>query len=215
MRFAFLTDRVRPDGTADDQLAAQALRERGAHVEFVPWEKASGDHDRWIVRSPWNYHHHAADFLATVSSLPGVINPAPLLRWNADKGYLLELGQRGVPVIPTRTCTRATLDLGDWDEVVVKPVVSAAGDGTCRLRRDMIHADTLARLPGGRLLVQPFLPEVLTAGEVSVILIDGMVTHAVKKTGAPGNFLVHEEHGGRVDTWHLSPSISALSHDAV
>ncbi len=215
MKFAFLTDRARAAGTADDQLAAAALRERGARVDFVPWEDASGNYDRWIVRSPWNYHHHAADFLATVSRLPGVVNPPPLLRWNADKGYLLELAARGVPVIPTRACTREALELGEWDEVVVKPPVSAAGDGTFRLRRDTIHADTPARLPEGRLLVQPFLPEVLSKGEVSVILVDGEVTHAVKKTGAPGNFLVHEEHGGRVDTWDVSPRISRLSHDAV
>ncbi len=215
MKFAFLTDRIRPQGTADDQLAAAALRARGASVDFVPWESAEGDYDCWLVRSPWNYHHHVGEFLDTMSRLECVVNPPSLLRWNADKSYLVELAARGVPVIPTRTCTRDALDLGDWDEVVVKPTVSAAGDGTYRLRRDMIHADTCGRLPGGRLLVQPFLPEVLSAGEVSVVLVNGEVTHAVKKTGAPGNFLVHEEHGGRVETWDVSPRISGLSHDAL
>ena len=34
-------------------------------------------------------------------------NPAPVVAWNLDKRYLLDLAAAGVPVIPTRVCDDA------------------------------------------------------------------------------------------------------------
>lgn len=54
-------------------------------------------------------------------------------------------------------------------------------------------------------LVQPFVTEIETDGEVSVIAIGGVVTHAVEKRSAAGEWRVQSDFGGsvtRVDVTH-------------
>jgi glutathione synthase/RimK-type ligase-like ATP-grasp enzyme len=48
------------------------------------------------------------------------------------------------------------------------------------------------------MLLQPFLPSVLSQGEVSLILIAGKVSHAIRKTPREGDFRVQDDHGGQV-----------------
>jgi hypothetical protein len=45
-------------------------------------------------------------------------------------------------------------------------------------------------------MVQPFLPEIVTEGEWSLLFIAGIFSHAVLKRPADGNFLVQSEFGG-------------------
>jgi glutathione synthase/RimK-type ligase-like ATP-grasp enzyme len=49
------------------------------------------------------------------------------------------------------------------------------------------------------MLVQPYLPSVATAGEISLVFVDGECTHAVRKRAAAGDFRVHDDYGGTVD----------------
>jgi hypothetical protein len=54
--------------------------------------------DLVVVRSTWDYPDRREAFLAWAESLPHVLNPPEVLRWNTDKRYLEELS---VDVIPT------------------------------------------------------------------------------------------------------------------
>ena len=45
------------------------------------------------------------------------------------------------------------------------------------------------------MLLQPYLSNVETAGEVSVLLIDGAVSHAVRKVPVPGDYRVQDDFG--------------------
>jgi glutathione synthase/RimK-type ligase-like ATP-grasp enzyme len=45
-------------------------------------------------------------------------------------------------------------------------------------------------------MIQDFVPEIQTAGELSIIIIDGEITHAVRKTPAKGDFRSQAEIGG-------------------
>jgi hypothetical protein len=49
-------------------------------------------------------------------------------------------------------------------------------------------------------MVQPFLPEVLSEGEWSLVFIDGLYSHAVHKRPAAGSWLVQDELGGSVES---------------
>src|SRR5689334_20257395 len=114
----------------DDAFAIPALLAAGFQPESVPWDRVRGDWDALLVRSTWDYTEREDEFRAWLDRLEAsgarLFNPAPLLRWNLDKRYLLELQAHGVPVIPTLYLPRhAAVDLHEalissgWTRFVV------------------------------------------------------------------------------------------------
>ncbi|HEX5097706.1 MAG TPA: hypothetical protein VFX21_16905 [Acidimicrobiia bacterium] len=212
VRLVTATDLPVPD--TDMPLVVSALRDRGAIVAVDDWRAAAVD---WadarvtVVRSPWDYVDHLAEFLAWVDRVDAVTNlwnPAAVLRWNTHKSYLLDLGARGAPVVPTVMLTHggaAALDgIADaqgWNALVVKPAVGVGGDGAGRFDvgdpAGQRHLDDLLR--AGDVLVQQFAPAIVSDGEYSVVMFDGVVSHALRKRVASGEFRIHEERGGRTD----------------
>src|SRR5579871_5151045 len=150
MDVAVATCRVLPESDPDMAPLLAALRARGLSAHAVPWDDpALGDREvarLTVIRSTWNYTEHLDAFLAWVertATRSSLWNPAATIRWNAHKGYLLDLEARGIPVVPTVLVRRgeATPLEGimrgrGWDEVVVKPAVSAGSRRTIRVRRD-------------------------------------------------------------------------------
>ena len=47
-------------------------------------------------------------------------------------------------------------------------------------------------------MAQPFLPDIVSAGELSIVFFDGEFSHAIRKTPAEGDIRVQPEHGGIV-----------------
>ena len=203
-----------PVADTDMPLVVAALRDRGVTVAVDDWRDDAVD---WadtgvtVVRSPWDYVDHLAEFLAWVDRVDAVTNlwnPAAVLRWNTHKSYLLDLGARGAPVVPTVMLTQggaAALDgIADaqgWNALVVKPAVGVGGDGAGRFdvgdRAGQQHLDDLLR--AGDVLVQQFAPAIVDEGEFSIVMFDGVVSHALRKQVASGEFRIHEERGGRTD----------------
>jgi glutathione synthase/RimK-type ligase-like ATP-grasp enzyme len=164
-----------------------------------------------LLRSVWDYYRRPDEFLAWVAALEreGVptFNPPALVRWNADKRYLRELEARGVPVPPTLWFERGSdagaaaqgIAASGWDDVVVKPTISGGAWRTLRLAardvpRHVEHLETV--LADSGLMAQPFLPEVVEQGEVSLLFFGGAYSHAVLKRARPGDFRVQWTHGG-------------------
>lgn len=213
---AFLTDSLRPDGTADDRLAVAPLAALGFNVRFVPWERAIPAYDLagWVIRSPWNYYRARSAFLGALAPLSPCLNPLEAVRWNSDKRYLLELAEAGAPIIPSVVAPREALaevaESTGWERLIVKPCVSAAGEGVRQLHADTLDEESwLGCLPDGDYLVQPFLADVVEAGEVSAIYFGGEFSHALRKRPAAGGFLVHEEHGGSVEATEIGAALIA------
>ncbi|HEX4932853.1 MAG TPA: hypothetical protein VFV33_06730 [Gemmatimonadaceae bacterium] len=215
MRLAFATHRALPQLSDDDRLAVGELRQQGVTVESAVWDSPLVDWTRYdgiVVRSTWDYHLHPEDFegwLARVERLGIPIwNPAPLLRWNMDKRYLLDLADRGVSTVPTAIIDRGTpMSLADviaetgWDDVVFKPSISASGYRTARAQpgAHAALADDFATLLGERdVLVQPFIPAVVEHGEWSLVFLAGQYSHAVRKRSPAGEFRVQHHFGGSV-----------------
>jgi hypothetical protein len=210
---AFATDAAHPDLTPDDQLAVAALARRGVRVTPAVWDSPTVDwsaFDAAVVRSTWDYHHRPADFAAWLTRLEQssarVHNPAPFLRWNADKRYLLDLARAGVPTIPTlhvreRQATNLALLFDSFarPSLVIKPAIAAGARETWVATRDSLPSDQArldALLTHSAVLVQPFVGEVTTQGEWSLIFFNGEFSHAVLKRPTPGDFRVQQEHGG-------------------
>lgn len=193
-----------PEPDADMAPLEAAVRAAGLSCEVVGWDAPSVDWSRFrltLLRATWNYPQNLPaflDWLARVDPVTRLWNPRALVRWNAHKGYLLELEARGIPVVPTelvRAGSAVTLaeiiERRGWDEVVVKPAVSAGsfrtirasaagGAGCASLEAGEAHLRSLAA--DRDVLVQQYLPAVEGYGERALIWIDGALTHAVRKS---------------------------------
>jgi glutathione synthase/RimK-type ligase-like ATP-grasp enzyme len=196
----------------DDELLAEALRERGCEAISVAWDDPEADwggFDLCLVRSTWDYHDRHREFLdwaGRVEAAAGLRNPAALIAWNIDKAYLRELAEAGVPTVPTVWVDRGSgadldelLAVEGWDEAVVKPVVDLGARNLHRVEAGTRSPALRLTLERSGAMVQPFLPSLETAGELSLIYVDGHLTHAVRKRAAPGDFRVQSIWGGTVE----------------
>jgi glutathione synthase/RimK-type ligase-like ATP-grasp enzyme len=209
VRIALATARGVEQLDQDDQPLLEAIRRAGHAGELHVWDDEldwSG-FDAVVIRSAWDYYRHRDRFVAwaeDVGSSTQLFNPADVVRWNTHKSYLLELEERGAPVVPTawlaqgdRVDLRDLAAARDWRDVVLKPAVGAAGEGVVRTApaEGQVAFDVL--LAAGDTMVQPYLPAIETVGELSVVLLDGRVSHAVDKRPRPGGFRIQTQHGGR------------------
>ncbi|HYE58966.1 MAG TPA: hypothetical protein VD948_10690 [Rhodothermales bacterium] len=215
----FATYEKCPEGQPDDRLAVNALRQRGVDVACVPWTQPLPSGTRAVVlRSPWDYFHRLPDFLAWLDalSLP-LYNDRATVRANVDKRYLRDLGAAGVPVVETAWPQPGDrlvdlLAARSWDDAVVKPAVSGGAFETFRLsaaEASAFEARFAALLARGAVLVQPFLPEVVSEGELSLMYLGGRFSHAVVKRTRPDDFRVQEAHGGTHAPTTVSPDLIA------
>lgn len=227
MRLAFVTFRALPQLADDDRLAVTELRQHGVAVESAVWDSPLvdwGRYDALVIRSTWDYHERADAFegwLAHIEHLGVPLwNPAPLMRWNMDKRYLLDLATRGVPTVPTICVDRGTavtlsellLETG-WGGLVYKPVVSASAVRAEHVKPGAVkaHEASFAALVAQRdMLVQPLLSSSVEDGEWSLVFFNGQYSHAVRKRPQAGHFLVADDFGGNVAG--DSPRGAAIAH---
>ena len=209
MRIALATAAEQVHTDQDDEPLLAALAAAGHEASLEVWDDPDvdwGRYDAVLIRSTWDYHTRRDAFVAWAREVGGrtrLFNDAEVVRWNTHKSYLIELEERGAPIVPTAWLARGDrVDLIElaaargWDEVVLKPAVGAGGDGIEMLAAGRGQAALDALSGTGDVLVQPFLPSIATTGELSVVLFDGEVSHTVCKRPTAGSFLVQIEHGG-------------------
>jgi glutathione synthase/RimK-type ligase-like ATP-grasp enzyme len=198
----------------DDRHLLRSLRDRGLAAEPAIWEDPHAPWDAArlvLIRSTWDYAYRRERFVAwaeRVAAFCPLWNPAPVVRWNTHKRYLLDLEKRGVAITPTLLLTAGSpadlavlLEERRWHTAVIKAAVGQSGRYAMRISLDEIaagqeHIDRL--LPHEDMLVQRFLEPVIQRGEISLVYIEGRLTHAVRKKGAAGDFRVHDDYGGEV-----------------
>ena len=187
-RVALATCAEVPQLDEDGPALLDALADAG--VEAVPavWDAPDVDwasFDLVVVRSTWDYAERRDRFVAWVETLPRVLNPAAIVRWNTDKRYLRDLAAAGVPVVPTEFLEPGDSFEPPEDRFVVKPAISAGARNSAAYdaseheqARD--HAEQL--LAAGRtVMVQPYLPGVDAHGETALVYVGGSYSHAVRK----------------------------------
>jgi len=175
----------------DSELLVGALRELGLRARMVSWDDprlAWDAFDLVVVRSTWDSVDRPDEYRRwawSVQAKTCLINSAEVLTWNLDKSYLAELAGAGVPVVPTQFVQPGGIWSPPGAEFVLKPAISAGGRETARYGPD--HHDEaiehLQRLLGtGRTaMVQPYLPAVEDPGEISLVYLGGVFSHAVRK----------------------------------
>ncbi|MDI6911422.1 hypothetical protein [Nocardioides sp.] len=213
-----------PRGEDGGELLRRAFADVGIEAQWAVWTDPVVDWssaDTVVVRSTWDYHRRLPEFLAWVDRVAAttrLVNAPEVLRWNADKRYLLDLAD-AVPVVPTidvpadGLLTGLTAALAEHGAVVVKPRVGASGVGVVVAERtDDLR---LSGLTAGPWLVQPLVASVRTEGEASVFVFAGRAVSQLRKVAPPADVRVHEEYGGTTTPVALDADAAALAERAV
>lgn len=189
-----------PEPDPDEAPLAAALAAAGLEARLIGWDDPAADWSAAIptlLRTTWNYALAAPAFLRWIDQVAAAAplwNPAPIVRGNVHKRYLLELAARGVPTVPTLLVERGQAPslaecaarLG-CERVVAKPAIGAGSLETERF--SVGGAEDAARFAAHlaavsarcEVLVQPFVASVLDYGERSMVWIDGELSHAIRK----------------------------------
>jgi hypothetical protein len=228
---ALATYESAPRLSPDDRGLIPALDRAGIDAVATVWsrDREWDLFDAVVIRSCWDYHRRAGEFLSWLDRLAAdripTWNSPQLIRWNADKRYLLDLERTGIATIPTVIVSRGTV--GDivaacathgWTRFVVKPAISASGYETHALAVPLdaaASAHVSRALAVGDVLVQPFVEEVERHGEYSFTFIDGALSHATVKRAAPGEFRVQTEYGGSVTAVEPPGDLAAQAASAL
>ncbi|GAA2160948.1 hypothetical protein [Pedococcus bigeumensis] len=198
---------------------AAELRALGHEAEVVVWHDPAVDwasFDLVVIRSTWDYFDRLDEYLRwadQVDSVSRIINSPRVIRWNSHKGYLLELGAVGLPVLPALALARGAADPVErlvatgWDEVVIKPAVDGGARGALKApaRSPEAWAHLEALVAAGDVIVQPYAPGV-EVGEVSLFFFGGELSHAVRKVPKPGDYRVQALHGGSEQVHQPTPA---------
>ncbi len=225
-RVALVTCEALANLHEDDHLLVAALQDIGIAAVPAVWSDPDIEwtsFDALIMRSPWDYFERAREFRAWLDGRAAegglVFNPRETLEWNFDKAYLQELARAGIPIVPTvwltaneRADIAALAHARGWDDIVVKPTIGGGAYRTYRLRLDELprYAVDIARTLEDRgLLVQPFLAEIQSAGELSLLFFDGVFSHAVCKRPKAGDYRVQFQFGGTSTDVRVSEELVA------
>lgn len=186
MTIAFASAADFRDMDEDLPLLLDAARQRGLDAEIVIWDDPAVDwsaYESVIVRSCWDYIARREEFLAWTASVPQLHNTHDVISWNTDKVYLRQLEAAGVPIIETRWDVAADDDIGDHDEWVVKPTISAGSRDTARwTSRDDVYSHSSELVAAGRTsMTQPYIASVDDEGETAMMFFGGTFSHAIRK----------------------------------
>ncbi len=215
MQLAIVTSEEHARLMPADGVLADALQAHGIVAAPAVWSDTSVPWQRFdaaLIRSPWDYYlrpEEFADWLSRIEALRLPLwNPVKTVRWNMHKGYLAQLGEAGAP-LPGTVMVAANAVAPSlasifaergWRAVVMKPAVSGGAFETYKVEDDDAAAfeDRYRNLHlRGDVIVQEYCPRIATSGELSLVYIDGVFTHAARKVPKDADFRVQEKFGGK------------------
>jgi glutathione synthase/RimK-type ligase-like ATP-grasp enzyme len=174
-----------------------------------------------IFRSTWDYFDQFSNFrnwLELVKEQCYLINPYEQINWNLDKHYLLDLQKLDLPIVESVFVSKKTqLNLEtiskskNWKDIVIKPTISGAARHTYHLKNHEIKKfqDKWLSLTNNEdFLVQEFQKNILSTGEIAVMIFGGEYSHSVLKKAKKGDFRVQDDFGGSVEK--IIPSLEII-----
>lgn len=175
----------------DGEVLLGALARRGVDAAPAVWTDPGVDWGAFacvVVRTTWDYPLRRDAFVAwahRVEEVTVLRNRAALLAWNTDKRYLGELGDAGIPIVPTAYVAPGESFSPPAGQYVVKPTVSAGSKDTVRYapgEEDRARAHvTMLHDAGRTAMVQPYLEAVDDVGETALLYLGGDFSHAIRK----------------------------------
>ena len=211
----------------EDELVINALKEKNLSVVKKDWNDSIFDWETTrsiLFRSTWDYFDKFELFKKWFNKTKNkclMINSTETIEWNIDKHYLLDLQEHQIPIPNSEFIKRgSSIDLSllmqkkNWNEIVVKPTISGAAKNTYRLKKEEIiqFGPTWEKLIYKEdFIVQEFQNNVITEGEVAMIVIGGKFTHAVLKKAKEGDFRVQDDFGGSIAIYNPNEEMVKLA----
>ena len=208
MRLAITTSSDYADGYKDTAELLKIFRKMGVESSLEIWDDPEVNWKKFdgiLLHTTWDYTDKYEVFLKWckhVAESSRLINDYRVVQANSTKHYLLELQEKGVAipygivVAAGQTVELSNLQLQFKGSVVVKPFIDASGK-RARLFRSVTEAYSyIDALSGSDVFVQEFVDDILNHGEQSAIIINGKLSHVIRKIPASNEFRVQEEHGG-------------------
>nr|WP_166640941.1 hypothetical protein [Amycolatopsis sp. SID8362] len=180
-----------PEGDGDDDAVVPALASLGFSVSWAPWDSSFDftSADAVVLRATWDYAARRPEFLDWCESVPSLLNSADVVRWNTDKTYLAELLDAGLAVVPTSLVAPGDDVRFPATDFVVKPSVGAGSRGAARFAAGADASAHVAALhaEGHTALIQPYQSSVDTSGELALVYLGGIYSHAFSKGAMLGS----------------------------
>jgi hypothetical protein len=189
-RVALVTCDALPQLYEDDRLLVPALEQLGIASVPAIWSDPAVDWTSFaalVIRTPWDYFQRSTEFLAWLDARI------------ASRVLLCNAGD----ILAWNYDKRYLQDLAAAGMSLVPTICIPRGESV-----DEILADR-------GVLLQPFLPEILTGGELSLLFFDGIFSHAVCKRPAPGDYRVQFQYGGTNETVDVDPALVAQARACV
>ena len=159
-----------------------ALRHRGLHAGWLSWDDPeAASADLVILRATDDYAGRLDEFLAWTTGVQNLLNAPAVVAWNAERRYLGDLADRGVPTVPGEVVAPGKPGrLPRTGDFFVSPT---AGSGTRRCG-DRAAAATYAaevHAAGQSVLVQ----RAGSAPETVLVFLGGRPSHALPLRATP------------------------------
>ena len=216
---------------ADDAILIGELERLSHECIRVSWSNKSFDWEAQsniLIRTPWDYFERKQEFdnwLSRLQNIQNIINPLELIKWNLDKTYLLDLKKSGIKIVDTVYVKQGTsADLSqiafknNWQEIIIKPTISAGAFETFRLKDKELNEwqdkfDSLTQQH--TMMVQPFMKNIISSGEISLVVIGGKFVHSILKKAKQNDFRVQDDHGGTLHEYRATKEEIAFAEQVV
>lgn len=215
----------------EDGLVEEALKELGIKTIKKDW---NDHHFEWnttklaLFRTTWDYFDKYPIFEKWLDNIQNkclLLNTFDQIKWNLDKHYLLDLDKKGIPIpksifIPqnSEVFLSKICQEQNWNEIVIKPTISGAARHTYRLKLNELEDFQLkwtSLIKNEDFIIQEFQKNVLTKGEVALMLFGGKFTHSIMKKAKKGDFRVQDDFGGSVEIYSPDNEMIELSEKVV
>src|SRR5665647_420788 len=149
----------------DDQLLAAKLKDSGRYeVSTASWSSKTNWslYDVVIIRTTWDYTQRHQEFLTVLKEIEDsgaqLLNPLSTVKWNYHKGYLSELQEAGIFIVPTvffEAKDKPKIpDAWNANRFIIKPAISASAKDTKILSRAQFENELATHLHPGSWLLQ-------------------------------------------------------------
>ncbi len=231
MRIALATCYDLPDWEVDDRPLHAAFEQRGVDLVHPAWDDPTfdwGGCDACLIRTTWDYMERRDEYVAwaqQVDTSTKLFNPSDIVLWNTHKSYLSDLESWGIPITPSvwiesgsEINLRQVLSDRGWKKAFLKPMIGATARETLRFEAidsgiELACQHLERMLIRESMILQPYLSSVETEGELSLIMIDGEFSYAVRKLPVPGDYRVQDDFGALDQPAEISDTELGLAHD--
>lgn len=201
-----------PQGNADLRDLLDSLRRMGVECDFLVWgERGVCRGNLLLPLAVWDYSSNPTNFLAWLKDLEEsgvkILNPLATIQKNINKRYLLDLQEKGIPIIPSEFIEYDNLKNKDLRGKVLKPVIGQSGMGVERGEKaDFSH------YPQGA-IIQPFIPSIQESGEVCLVFFGGEFRYSILRK--PKEWRANSKYGVEISLIEAKKEWIDLAYQAL